>query len=55
MSHIVANTLIDVSPQLAFQMFLNIFMKVPLEMSNVGVGSAFSSDFFQFLSYCYHD
>ena len=55
MSHVVANTLIDVSPRLAFQMLLNIFMKVLLEMSNVGVGSAFSSDFFRFLFYCYHD
>lgn len=32
---------IDVSPRLAFQMLLNIFMKILLEMSNVGVGSAF--------------
>ena len=54
MSHVVANTLIDVSPWLACQMLLNIFMEIPLEMSNVGVGSAFSSDFFRFLSYCYH-
>lgn len=30
-------------------------MKIPLEMSNVEIFSAFPSDSFQFLSYSYHD
>lgn len=41
----VVNTLIDVSPYfVSFQMLLNIFMKIPLEMGNVGIFSTFPSD-----------
>lgn len=46
MYHLVVNTLIGVSPcYISFQMLINIFMKIPLEISNMEIFSAFPSDF----------